>query len=222
MAGRDNRPYVILNAAMTLDGKIATWKGDSEISSTEDWERVHKLRAWVDGLMIGIGTLLKDNPKLTVKYPRKKPLTKIVVDSLARTPTNAKIFQYKDGSRIVLAVTSKASKKKIKKLQESGATVIVAGSGRKVNLKQLLQKLWKMGIKILMVEGGGNLNWGMVKAGLVDEVRVAVAPILVGGKNATTLVEGEGYPKIQDGLKLKLVKIETAGENLVLTYKRKG
>ena len=79
-----------------------------------------------------------------------------------------------------------------------------------------------MEIKILMVEGGGNLNWGMVKAGLVDEVRVAVAPILVGGKNATTLVEGEGYPKIQDGLKLKLVKIETAGENLILTYKREG
>ncbi len=219
MKGKD-RPYVILNAAMTLDGKIATKTRDSEISSPEDWRRVHKLRAKVDGLMIGIGTMLTDNPKLTVKYPRRKPLTKIVVDSLGRTPPNANIFRYKGRDKVVVAVTSKASKRKLKILEKAGAKIVVSGSGRKVNLKLLLKKLWKMGIKTLMVEGGGNLNWGMVKAGLVDEVKVAIAPVIVGGKEAITLVEGEGYAKVKDGLKLKLVKVEEAGEDLVLTYKK--
>jgi len=218
----ENRPYVILNAAMTLDGKIATKTRDSEISSPEDWRRVHRLRAKVDGLMVGIGTILTDNPKLRVKHPRKNPLTKIVVDSLARTPVNANIFKYRGNDRIVIAVTSKASKKKLKALKKAGAKIVVSGSGRKVNLKLLLKKLWRMKIKTLMVEGGGNLNWGMVKANLVDEVRVAIAPVIVGGKKAITLVEGEGYTRVREGLKLKLVKVEKAGEDLVLTYKRKG
>lgn len=215
-----SRPYVILNAAMTLDGKIATKTRDSEISSPEDWRRVHKLRAKVDGLMIGIGTMLTDNPKLTVKYPRKKPLTKIIVDSSGRTPPNANIFRYMGKDKVLVAVTSKASKRKLKALEKAGAKIVVSGSGRKVNLKLLLKKLWKMGVKTLMVEGGGGLNWGMVKAKLVDEVKVAIAPIIVGGEKAITLVEGEGYKKIREGLKLKLVKIEKVGENLVLTYKR--
>ena len=214
------RPYVILNAAMSLDGKIASKNRDSELSSPEDWERVHKLRGEVDAIMIGIGTLLTDNPKLTVKYPRKKPLIKVIVDSLGRTPPDAKVLQHKDGSRVVIAVGSKASDERIKALQKAGAYVIKTDSDdEKVNLRFLVQKLGEMGVKKILLEGGGNLNWGMVKAGLVDEVRVAVAPVIVGGIEAVTLVEGEGYPTIKDGLKLKLVDVEKFGENLVLTYK---
>jgi len=214
------KPYVILNAAMTLDGKIATKTRDSEISSLEDWDRVYRLRSEVDALMIGINTLLTDDPKISLKYPRKKPLIKVVVDSLARTPENAKILQNKDGSIIVIAVTENAPKDKVEKLRKAGAEIIFAGSGKKVDLKHLLRSLWNMGVRSVMVEGGGTLNWSLISEELVDEVRVSIAPIIVGGKDSLTLVEGEGYDKVKDGFKLKLTNIEVVGGDVVLTYKR--
>ncbi len=220
MTIQKEKPYVILNAAMTLDGKIATKTRDSEISSLEDWDRVYRLRSEVDALMIGINTLLTDNPKISLKYPRKKPLIKVVVDSLARTPENAKILQNKDGSIIVIAVTENASKDKVEKLRKAGAEIIFAGSGKKVDLKHLLRSLWNMGVRSVMVEGGGTLNWSLISEGLVDEVRVSIAPIIVGGKDSLTLVEGEGYDKVKDGFKLKLTNIEVVGGDVVLTYKR--
>lgn len=220
MTIQKEKPYVILNAAMTLDGKIATKTRDSEISSLEDWDRVYRLRSEVDALMIGINTLLTDNPKISLKYPRKKPLIKVVVDSLARTPENAKILQNKDGSIIVIAVTENASKDKVEKLRKAGAEIIFAGSGKKVDLKHLLRSLWNMGVRSIMVEGGGTLNWSLISEGLVDEVRVSIAPIIVGGKDSLTLVEGEGYDKVKDGFKLKLTNIEVVGGDVVLTYKR--
>lgn len=220
MTIQKEKPYVILNAAMTLDGKIATKTRDSEISSLEDWDRVYRLRSEVDALMIGINTLLTDDPKISLKYPRKKPLIKVVVDSLARTPENAKILQNKDGSIIVIAVTENASKDKVEKLRKAGAEIIFAGSGKKVDLKHLLRSLWNMGVRSVMVEGGGTLNWSLISEGLVDEVRVSIAPIIVGGKDSLTLVEGEGYDKVKDGFKLKLTNIEVVGGDVVLTYKR--
>lgn len=220
MTIQKEKPYVILNAAMTLDGKIATKTRDSEISSLEDWDRVYRLRSEVDALMIGINTLLTDDPKISLKYPRKKPLIKVVVDSLARTPENAKILQNKDGSIIVIAVTENASKDKVEKLRKAGAEIIFAGSGKKVDLKHLLRSLWNMGVRSIMVEGGGTLNWSLISEGLVDEVRVSIAPIIVGGKDSLTLVEGEGYDKVKDGFKLKLTNIEVVGGDVVLTYKR--
>ena len=220
MTTQKEKPYVILNAAMTLDGKIATKTRDSEISSLEDWDRVYRLRSEVDALMIGINTLLTDDPKISLKYPRKKPLIKVVVDSLARTPENAKILQNKDGSIIVIAVTENAPKDKVEKLRKAGAEIIFAGSGKKVDLKHLLRSLWNMGVRSVMVEGGGTLNWSLISEGLVDEVRVSIAPIIVGGKDSLTLVEGEGYDKVKDGFKLKLTNIEVVGGDVVLTYKR--
>lgn len=214
---KQKRPYVILNSAMTLDGKIATKTGDSQISSVEDWNRVRKLRAQIDAIMIGINTLLTDNPKLTVK-PGKKKL-KVVVDSLARTPTDAKILKYKEDSKVIIAVTNKAPYEKVKKLKEAGANIVVAGSGRLVNLNLLLRKLANMGVKKLLLEGGGTLNWSMTKKNLVDEVRVAVAPTIVGGIDAVTLVEGDGYSRIRDGFKLRLTRTEMAGDDIILIYK---
>ncbi|MGP3667379.1 MAG: 2,5-diamino-6-(ribosylamino)-4(3H)-pyrimidinone 5'-phosphate reductase [Candidatus Bathyarchaeota archaeon] len=221
MTVQKEKPYVILSAAMTLDGKIATKTRDSEISSLEDWERVYRLRSEVDALMIGINTLLTDNPKITLKYPRKKPLIKVVVDSLAKTPKDAKILQNKDGSVVVIAVTENAPKDKVEELKKAGAEIIFAGSGRRVDLKHLLRSLWDMGVRSVMVEGGGTLNWSLVSEGLVDEVRVSVAPIIVGGKDSLTIVEGEGYNRVKDGLKLRLTNVEVINSDVVvLTYKR--
>ena len=204
---------------MTLDGKIATKKKDSQISSLKDWKRVHKLREQVDAIMIGINTLLIDNPKLTVKPGQKK--FKIVIDSLAKTPANAKILKHAKNSKILIAVTRKAPPEKVKRLKEAGGKIITCGSGKQVNLGLLLTKLVYMGIKKVLLEGGGTLNWSMISENLVDEIRVAVAPTIVGGVNAVTLVEGKGYNKVQNGFRLQLIKVEKAGEDIVLTFKKK-
>ncbi|WP_309493757.1 2,5-diamino-6-(ribosylamino)-4(3H)-pyrimidinone 5'-phosphate reductase [Candidatus Hecatella orcuttiae] len=215
------RPYVILNAAMSLDGKIASRRGDSALSSPEDWRRVHRLRRRVDAIMIGINTLLVDDPKLTVKGPRAVgvPL-KIVVDSRARTPPDAKILTHTHKGGVLIAVGGRAPETRVKALRKAGAQVLRAGETEKVNLKLLLKKLGKMGVKTVLLEGGGTLNWGMVKAGLVDEVQVAIAPYLVGGREAVSLVEGEGFPTIRESFKLRFSGMEKAGEDIVLKFRK--
>jgi len=212
------RPYIILNAAMTLDGKIATKTGDSKISCTEDLQRVHKLRANVDAIMVGIRTVLIDDPKLTVRLVKGKNPLRVIVDSAARTPPNSKVLIENKGITTIIAVSERAPKERIETLKSVGATIVVAGTGKHVDLKLLMKKLHEMRINILMLEGGGTLNWAMLKEGLVDEIRVAVSPVIVGGENAVTLVEGEGISVVNKGIKLKLQAIEQYGEDLVLKY----
>ena len=212
------KPYVILNAAMTLDGKICTIAGDSRISCPEDLKRLHKLRAQVDAVMVGVGTVLADNPALTVRLARGKNPTRVVVDSLARTPLQARVL---DGSApTVIAVSNKASKRKMQKLKQK-ARVLVVG-GEKVDLRKLLGKLHKLGIRKLLLEGGSRLNWGMLSSGLVDEIRVSIAPRVVGGERAKTLVGGEGFSRVSEGVELKLVSTKRVGRDLLLTYKVRG
>ncbi|MEM1658438.1 MAG: 2,5-diamino-6-(ribosylamino)-4(3H)-pyrimidinone 5'-phosphate reductase [Candidatus Jordarchaeales archaeon] len=216
-----NRPYVILNAAMSLDGKIATVSGDSAFSDEKDWERVHRLRSEVDAIMVGVNTVLVDDPKLTSKVG-KSPL-RVVVDSKARTPPTARVITFMKGEvPTVVAVTSKAPAERVERLKQAGAKVIVCGNGDKVDLEMLMEKLSEMGVRTLMLEGGGNLNWGMLEKGLVDEIRVAIAPVVVGGSKAVTLVEGEGFEKVSQAVKLEFVKVETVGSCLLVTCKVKG
>lgn len=210
------RPYVILNAAMTLDGKIASKAGNAEISCEEDLKRVHEIRSSVDGIMVGINTVLADDPRLTVhKISSKSSPARIVVDSRARTPLDARILN--SDAKTIIAVSKKAKKEKINKIKKV-ASVIVCGD-EKVDLKRLVEQLYKRDIKTLLLEGGGNLNWSMLKQKLVDEVRVAISPRIVGGRDATTLVEGDGFRLIKEGIKLELVKSYALGEDFVLEYR---
>jgi len=209
------RPYVVLNAAMTLDGKIATVAGDSMISCEADLDRIHRLRAEVDAVMIGVGTVLADNPSLTVRRARGKNPTRVIVDSEARTPLKAKVL---DGSaKTIIAVTSKALKKRVRGLLGTGTHVMPCGS-EKVCLQKLLEKLRAQGVRKLLLEGGSTLNWSMLKQGLVDEVRIAIAPRIVGGTAARTLVGGDGFAKISKSIKLELSSMKRVGEDLLLTY----
>lgn len=220
--GKMKKPYVILNAAMTLDGKIASKSKDSKISCKEDLERVHHIRKEVDGIMIGINTALIDDPRLTVhkiKGKIRNP-TRIVVDSRARIPLKSRIFSSE--AKTIIAVSEKADEDKIERIREK-ASIIICGE-EKVDLKCLMEELYKRGIRSMLLEGGGTLNWGMLKDDLVDEVKVAISPRIVGGKNAITLVEGEGHNLIGEGNRLKLEKYYPVGNDLVLEYKveRKG
>src|SRR5215207_9385436 len=176
---------ITVNAAMTVDGKIATHQGDSAISSKEDLIRVHKLRASVDGILVGISTVLADNPRLTVRLGGKQ--------AKDEHPT--------------------------RKIKKTGAIVIVAGT-RTVNLKRVFLIVRKMGIRKILVEGGGEINWSLFSLGVVSELIVTIAPKIVGGRQATTLVEGDGYSRMARGIKLRLKKVlmQNGGE-LVLHYK---
>ncbi len=209
------RPHVILNAAMTLDGKIATVAGDSTISCGADLDRIHRLRARVDAVMIGVGTVLADNPSLTVRRTRGKNPARIIVDSEARTPPAAKVL---DGSaKTIIAVTSRAPKQRVRRLLAAGVQVVPCGS-EKVCLPKLLEKLYAQGVRKLLLEGGSTLNWGMLEQGLVDEVCVAIAPCIVGGTIARTLVGGKGFARVSKSIKLELLSVKRVDEDLLLTY----
>jgi 2,5-diamino-6-(ribosylamino)-4(3H)-pyrimidinone 5'-phosphate reductase len=214
---------ITVNAAMTVDGKIATSLGNSEISSEEDLSRVHRLRASVDGIVVGISTVLTDDPRLTVrlatKQVRRKHPVRIIIDSTGKIPLDSRILRTASKIKTIVAVTELAHTDRISKIQRTGAVVIVSGK-KTVNLKKVLSTVKKLGIKKILVEGGGEINWSFFSQGLVNELIVTIAPKIVGGRQATTLVEGEGYPSISSGVKLQLhkVQMQTNGE-LVLYYK---
>ena len=218
-AGRNPRPYVILNAAMSLDGKIATYTGDSRMSSPADLRRVHRMRASVDGIMVGVRTLLRDDPKLTVKFAKDHKPHRIIVDSNARTPLNSFVVRTAREIPTIIAVTSRAETKRINTLRDRGVTVLVCGSGPLVSPKILLKNLRRLGMRRILLEGGGILNWSMLADGLVDEISVAITPRILGGADAVSLVEGKGSPLVKDGVKLKLLNTAKYGPDLVVRYK---
>lgn len=211
------RPHVILNAAMTLDGKIATRTGSSEISGPEDLKRVHQIRKENEAIMVGINTVMVDDPRLTVhKISSTKsdnPL-RVVVDSQARTPGDARILN--NDAPTIIAVSKKAPSENVENLKEK-AEVIFCGED-KVDLVDLMEKLKIKGINSLMLEGGATLNFSMLKHGLVDEVRVCIAPMIVGGSKARTLVDGEGFDYMKDAVKLELKKSYVLDKDFILEY----
>lgn len=220
---------VIMNGAMTVDGKIATASGDSKISSKSDLLRVHKLRASVDAIVVGISTILADDPRLTVRLIKGKNPARVVVDSKGRIPLDSQIVRTATKIRTIIAVTDLAPEERIHKLEGMGAHVTIIGEGKKgqnaavphgVNLKELFLRLEKMGMRRILVEGGGELNWSLLRLGLVDELIVTIAPRIVGGRLATTLVEGDGFDEIVQGITIRLKRVEQkeTGE-LVLLYK---
>ena len=222
------KPYVILNAAMTLDGKIATKTGSSEISGREDLERVHEIRKEVDGIMVGIGTVLADDPRLTVhKINAKKEdnPVRVVVDNKARTPLDFRILN--DDAETVIAVSSICDEnnpgcdieavQRAKELSKK-ADVFYSSKGS-VNLTEFMEYLYSKGIETLMLEGGSTLNFSMIRENLSDEVKICIAPMIVGGKDSKTFFDGEGFEYMKEAVPLKLEKYYPLGKDFVMEYK---
>jgi 2,5-diamino-6-(ribosylamino)-4(3H)-pyrimidinone 5'-phosphate reductase len=217
------KPYVILNAAMTLDGKIATKNGSSKISGDEDLVRVHELRKEVDGIMVGINTVIVDNPRLTAhkidSNPENNPI-RIVVDSKGRTPLASKVVN-KDALTII-AIANNYKNDLICtdrwNILKNIADFYFTGE-KEVDLKDLMNHLYEKGIKTLMLEGGSTLNFSMLKEGLIDEIRLCVAPMIVGGVDAKSLFGGEGFPTMEEAVKLDLIETFNLGKDLILRYK---
>jgi 2,5-diamino-6-(ribosylamino)-4(3H)-pyrimidinone 5'-phosphate reductase len=201
---------------MSLDGKIATKRGRARISSPEDMQRMQELRATVDGIMVGINTILVDDPSLRLKVEKEgEPPARIIVDSRLRMPPDARIFSYP--GRIIIGTTENVPLEKFDELSRKAE--IIKTMGDRVDLVELLGELHRCGIGRLLLEGGGNLNWGMLSERLVDEIRIAISPVIIGGRDAVTLVEGEGADDMSNALKLSLMDITLYGRDVVMSFK---
>ena len=221
------RPYVVVNIAMSADGKISTReRRQVRISGVQDFKRVDRLKAGCDAIMVGIGTVLADDPSLTVKseeclnYRRKQgwddhPL-RVVVDSSGATPPTASFLCKGEGKRVV-AVSGRADAKKIAVLEKK-ATVLVAGKDE-VDLGILMDELGKVGVRRLMVEGGGTLIAGLMKAGLVNEIYSFIGNIIIGGKDAPTVADGEGFIRESEFARLTLLESTRIDNGILLHWK---
>jgi len=212
-----SRPYVILSAAISIDGKIATKTGDSKFSSKQDSIRLHKLRSKVDAILVGKNTVAIDDPLLTVRHTKGKNPIRIVLDSKGTLSDKSKILQTSDKIKTIIVVSKKITKSNNDKLSKFPVELIVTGESS-VNIKSLLRKLSAKKIKTILVEGGGTINWEFIKQNIFDELIVTLSPFLIGGNNAISLVEGQGFDKISKSPNLRLKSVKRLKNHLVLHY----
>jgi 2,5-diamino-6-(ribosylamino)-4(3H)-pyrimidinone 5'-phosphate reductase len=212
-----SNPYVILSAAISIDGKIATNIGHSDLSSNEDFVRLHKLRTKVDGILIGKNTVMKDNPLLTVRYTKGKNPIRIILDSKGEISSKSKILKTSKKVPTIIATSKQITKFNLQKLRKFPVEVIVTGE-KSVNIKSLLKKLAEKNIRTILVEGGGTVNWEFVKQNIFDELIITISPFLIGGKNAISFVQGDGFDKISKSPNLQLKSIKRLKNYLVLNY----
>ncbi|MGI0101758.1 MAG: 2,5-diamino-6-(ribosylamino)-4(3H)-pyrimidinone 5'-phosphate reductase [Nitrosotalea sp.] len=211
----NSKPYVILSAAMSVDGKIATRKGKSKFSSNTDLTRVHRLRGSVDAILVGRNTVSVDNPSLTVRHVKGKNPIRIILDPKATISSSSKIVKTSKKIPTMAIVSEIAPHRHVSLLTKKGLEVIKCGKTR-IDLKKLLSILAKRGIRKILVEGGGTTNWYFLKEKLIDEIIVTITPYVVGGREAVSLVEGHGFDNISYPLKLKHIK--RVGNEIVLHY----
>lgn len=213
-------PFVVAKFAMSLDGKLATSSGDSRwITSEEARRHAGELRRQVDAIVVGIGTVLKDDPKLTSRdgagNPRERQPLRIVVDSSARMPLRAQLLQ--EHSPLLVA-TAHAPEDRMAALRAAGAQVMaLPAEDGSVDLSALLKALGEQQITSLMVEGGGTLLGSFFDLGLVDKVVAFISPVILGGKHAPSPVAGTGATTMADSIRLKRTRVDVIGQDVVMT-----
>jgi len=214
-------PFVTAKFAMSLDGKIATRSGDSRwISGQGSREWVQQLRQAADAIMVGVNTVLADNPRLTARESsdkaRKKQPVRVIVDSGARTPATARLFG--EPGRTIVATTAAAPRDKEDKLHQVGAEVLrLPARDRLVDLGALMRELGAREITSVLAEGGSTLFGSLFEQGLVDKVIAFVAPMIIGGSEAKAAVGGKGAEKIARALRLSRVSVERVGDDVMIT-----
>lgn len=212
-----NLPFVTLKFACSLDGKIATSTGESRwISCEESRKFSHRLRDLNDAILVGIGTVLADNPSLTTRLVAGKNPVRVIVDSTAKIPLAANVVTDKS-ARTIVAVTSNAPTEKISALKNSGVEIIFAGDGQRVDLEILMRELAAREITSVLVEGGGTIHFAMLRAKLVDKIFAFVAPKIIGGKNSPTAVAGAGFDKLSDAVALKNFSAQQLGDDILIS-----
>ena len=215
-------PFVTAKFAVSLDGKIATRSGDSKwISGDAARKQVQRLRYISDAIMTGVNTILVDDPRLTIRFgdrggTTRKQALRVIVDCRGRTPPAARVFNEQGHTLVVLG--KKAASENKARLAQAGAELLELPSSKGfVDVKQLLKALGERQITSVLVEGGGTLLGSLFDNGLVDKVVAFIAPIIIGGEDARTAVAGKGVEKVIDSIKLKRVKMEKIGDDIMVT-----
>lgn len=219
-------PFCVLKTAMTLDGKIAAYTGDSRwITNEESREYVHKMRHQYSSIMVGIGTVLADNPLLTTRLKdigAKNPI-RVIVDTNGSIPLDAKVLQCDENTKTIIATTEAIDKEKLKYIKATGTEVIITPfKDNKVDLTFLMKSLGEMKIDSILLEGGSTLNYTALKEGIVDKVISFIGPKIIGGSSSKTPVGGEGIPYMKDAISLNNIDVCKFGDDIMIeAYVRK-
>jgi diaminohydroxyphosphoribosylaminopyrimidine deaminase/5-amino-6-(5-phosphoribosylamino)uracil reductase len=220
------RPFVLLKVAASLDGKIATVTGESRwITNERSRVLVHQLRDQVDAVMVGINTVLRDDPLLTTRLPGgggRDPI-RVVVDSWLRIPCEAKVLTASPTACTIIATTASAPDEKRRQLEALGAKVLVIDGGPRVPLAPLMDQLGAMQVTSILLEGGGELHGAALRAGIVDKVLYFIAPKLLGGRTAPPAIGGEGFARLVEAVTLERTQVKRLdGDLLIEGYVRRG
>jgi diaminohydroxyphosphoribosylaminopyrimidine deaminase/5-amino-6-(5-phosphoribosylamino)uracil reductase len=219
------RPFVIVKGAMTLDGKIATRTGQSKwITGDQARQDVHRFRSQIDAVMVGIGTVLADNPELSARSKRttgprigRQPV-RVVLDSRLRIPFKAKILQWVHEQPTIVCTTAQAFPKKIQTLREQDVQVWVLPQKKgRVSLKALLTQLGTKGMSSVLLEGGSTLSASALHEGLVNQVRLYIAPLLMGGQDAKSLIGGVSPKTLEQIWRVVNPKVKKIGQDWLLS-----
>ncbi len=221
---RTGRPWVLFKSAMTLDGKVATPTGDSKwISGESSRARAHRWRATVDAVAVGVGTALADDPRLTARVAAvaRQP-ARVIFDSTARLPITSQLVAEAREQRLIVVVARAAPRAATEALEMAGAEVVVAtGENEPARVRDALDRLGELGIASVLLEGGPHLAGAFLDAGEIDEVRLFLAPMLLGGRNARDPLEGEGVEHIADALRAETLECERVAEDLLISARLK-
>jgi len=221
---RTGRPWVLFKSAMTLDGKVATRSGDSKwISGKASRHRAHHWRAQCDGVVVGIGTALADDPQLTARVEGvKRQPRRVVFDSIARLPLGSKLVRDARRTPLTVVVSRAAPRAATDALETHGAEVIVApGENEPARVRSALDQLGAAGLTSILLEGGPHLGGAFLEAGEIDEIRLFLAPIVLGGRTARDPLGGEGVELIADAVKALTLECERVGEDLLISARMK-
>jgi diaminohydroxyphosphoribosylaminopyrimidine deaminase/5-amino-6-(5-phosphoribosylamino)uracil reductase len=215
----NERPWVLMKSATSLDGRIATRTGDSQwITSEQARARGREFRAEVDAICVGVATVIADDPKLSTRKAGCKNPLRVILDSTLRTPLNSALIKTAKQIPTVIATTRQSSKDLRKRFEKAGAEIIMVKKNRqgRVDLPQLLAALYQRDVQSILVEGGAELQGGFVDAGLVDRVAMFLAPIIIGGRDAPASVGATGARRLQDSLQLDPPRVEHLGPDILL------
>lgn len=212
------RPFVAVKLASTLDGKLATRTGDSKwITGPMAREYVHQLRNEYDAILVGINTVLADDPLLNCRIdkPSKKDPIRIVLDSKLRIPLDAKVINSSQTAPLIVFTTAN-NRVKIKELQEKGVEVIEQKGETKISIDFVMTKLAQREISSVLVEGGSNVIWSFFREGFIDKYYMFIAPKIVGGKKGVPLIGGDGIKIMNNAIKMKWKEVKFLGDDLLL------
>jgi len=211
------KPWVTVKFAQTLDGRLATKTGDSKwISSEGALEFAHRLRSKHDAILVGVGTVLADDPRLNVRLVKGRDPLRVVVDSRLRTPLHSKLLDNSTDQKTIIATTKLASAARARKVESLGAELVKLPLDKRgrVNLERLLDALWRRGVKSVLVEGGAEIITSLLKANLVDRFVVVIAPKLIGqGKESIGQL---GITRLRDAIEFSSVKVRRLGPDLIV------